>query len=180
MQNLSHTTFLTGSGCRWLLDGHTCPASPCLAQIWASGTHSQCSRHLHLWFLQIQLSWACIPGVQTLLALTCHTWVPQTHIFHIPIPLVHNHVLFYFCPTVLEFQVLLVVVKVRGGQVVNVIIVLNTELNSSHIMCGILTHFLMRNKQRWSGVRVGFSTFPKVRVLNQQLQRCLQMSLRWG
>ena len=62
-----------------------------------------------LWFLWIQLSWACTPGVRTPLAHTCHTQVPQTHIPCIPVPLVH----FYSSPAVLEFWVLLVVVEVR-------------------------------------------------------------------
>ena len=116
---------VTGSKCRWwarLLDGHTCSVSPCLAQIRAPGTRSQCSQHLRLWFLRIRHSWASIPGVRTPLAHTCHIRVPQTHIHHIPVPLVHN-LRFYSSPTVLEFCVLLVVVEVRGGQVVIVVIV---------------------------------------------------------
>ena len=117
---------VTGSRCRWWArswDGHTCPVSPCLAQIRASGTHSRRSQHLRLWFLQIWHSWASILGVRTPLAHTCHIRVPQTHIHRIPVPLVHNRVRFYSSPTVLEFCVLLVVVEVRGGQVVIVVIV---------------------------------------------------------
>ena len=117
---------VTSSRCRWWVwswDGCTCPVSPCLAQIWASGTHSWHSRCLHMWFVWIWLSWASIPGVQTPLAHTCHTRVSQTHIPHIPVPLVHNRVLFYSSPTILKFRVLLVVVEVRGGQVVIVVIV---------------------------------------------------------
>ena len=103
-------------------DGCTCLVSPFLAQIRASGTRSQHSRHLHLWFLQIQHSWASILGVQTPLAHTCHIQVPQTHIHRIPVPLVHNRVHFYSSPAVLKFWVLLVVVEVRGGQVVIVVV----------------------------------------------------------
>ena len=104
-------------------DGRTCLVSPCLAQIRASGTRSQHSQRLHLWFLQIQHSWASILGVQTPLAHTCHIQVPQTHIHHILVPLVHNCVCFYSSPTILEFCVLLVVVEVRGGQVVIIVVV---------------------------------------------------------
>ena len=101
-----------------VITGHTCPVSPCLAQIQASGTHSQRSRCLCLWFLRIWHSWASILGVRTPLAHTCHIQVPQTHIHRILVPLVHNCVRFYSSPAILEFQVLLVVVEVRGGQVV--------------------------------------------------------------
>ena len=41
----------------------------------------------------------------------------------IPVPLVHNCFLFYSSPAVIEFWVLLVVVKVRGGQVVIVVVI---------------------------------------------------------
>ena len=117
---------VTSSKCRWWVqsrDGRTCPVSPCLAQIWASGTCSQHSWHLCLWFLWIQHSWASIPGVRTPLACTCHIRVPQTHIPCILVPLVHNHVLFYSSPTIIEFWVLLVVVEVRGGWVVIIVII---------------------------------------------------------
>ena len=118
---------VTSSKCRWWAqsrDGHTCPVSPCLAQIRASGTCSQHSWHLCLWFLWIQHSWASIPGVRTPLACTCHIRVPQTHIPCILVPLVHKRVIFYSSPAILEFRVLLVVVKVRGGWVVIVVVVI--------------------------------------------------------
>ena len=47
---------VTGSRCRWWAqswDGCTCPVSPCLAQIRASGTCSRCSQCLRLWFIRI-------------------------------------------------------------------------------------------------------------------------------
>ena len=76
-----------------------------------------CFPCLHLWFFRIQLSWACILGVQT-----CCTRVPQTHIPCILVPLVHNCVLLYSSPAIIEFWVLLVVVEVRGWVVIIVIV----------------------------------------------------------